>query len=472
MRSRTKLWFIMLISIVGSFLLFISLSFLTGVFWDKGYDLNKLNEISQQTLDAIEQQGSFDTKEVQPILDQFHHQQPALRFEWLSSDGVVLYDTSNNPQRYDFKQVADRFLNMPNNLWNENKPITLAYSANKDGQPYYLLISLPSEAMKQGQVYFFLRTFDTLFFWTLPLLLSFLFPYFLSLWFFSSIDRRIRKLNTALNQMSILGDVIVLEDKTKDEIGQLTRHYNAMAQRIRSQVDQIKQFDDRRRQLLSNLSHDLRTPLTMILGYAETIRTGAFKDENELQTSAKVILQRSRYMEKLLDQLLDISRLDEAALELNLTLHNLSELLRKIVADYMLFLDGQAITIEADIPDQDVEVWIDAALIERAVRNLLDNAIRYGSEGHFLELGLVENDEDVCITVKDRGRGIAPADQERIFERFYRADDGRKGEGLGLGLSIVQEIVGSHHGSVEVESTPYVETLFRVRVPKTVKCID
>lgn len=92
----------------------------------------------------------------------------------------------------------------------------------------------------------------------------------------------------------------------------------------------------------------------MILGYAETIRTGAVKGENELQTSATVILQRSRYIKKLLDQLLDISRLDEELLELNLTLHNLSELMRKIVADYMLLLNGQAITIEADIPDQDM----------------------------------------------------------------------------------------------------------------------
>jgi len=96
-------------------------------------------------------------------------------------------------------------------------------------------------------------------------------PYFLSLWLFSSVNRRIGRLNQALNQVNIRSDVIVLEDKAKDEIGQLTRHYNLMAQRIRRQADEIDQFENGRKQLLSNLSHDLRTPLTMILGYAETI---------------------------------------------------------------------------------------------------------------------------------------------------------------------------------------------------------
>jgi signal transduction histidine kinase len=291
-------------------------------------------------------------------------------------------------------------------------------------------------------------------------------PYFLSLWFFSSINRRIGKLNKALGQVSLRSDVIVLEDKSKDEIGQLTRHYNAMAHRIQSQSAQIEQFDNRRKLLLSNLSHDLRTPLTMILGYAETIRTRSYKDENELQTGAKIILQRSRYMDTLLDQLLDVSRRDTDAHKLQFALTNLSELMRKIVADYLLFLDGQHFTVEANIPDGEVEAFIDASLMERAIRNLLDNAIRYGREGHFLGIGLLEENGDVCITVKDKGKGIASGNHERIFERFYRADGGRKGDGLGIGLSIAKEIAEAHHGHIQLMSTPYVETIFLLWIPK------
>lgn len=466
MKSPTRIWLIILISIIISFTLFFWISTLSGKLWNKGYNLNALSSISHEMLTAIKQQNTYDKDEVKPILDQFHIAHPALRFEWISSDGLTLYDTYGEINYYSFQQLADRFINMPHNLWDEDKPITLAYSANKNGQPYYLLLSLSSEAMKQGQLYFFVRTFKALYSWALPLLLSFFVPYFLSMWLFSSVNRRISRLNQALNQVNIRSDVIVLEDKGKDEIGQLTRHYNLMAQRIRKQADEIDQFESGRKLLLSNLSHDLRTPLTMILGYAETIYTGTYNDESELRTSSKIILQRSRYMDKLLDQLLDIARLDRNSLEVHLAPHNLSEMMRNIAADYMLFLDGQNFSIEVDIPDRDVQVIIDVSLIERAIYNLLDNAVRYGKEGRFLGIGLVEEYDVVCITIKDKGRGIAPEDHKLIFERFYRVDEGRNGEGLGIGLSIVKEIVESHQGDIEVISTPHVETLFLIRLPK------
>jgi signal transduction histidine kinase len=466
MKNRTKLWLVMLISAVGSLILFGLLSLVVGKLWNDGYNLKKLNAISHETLSLIEKQSAIGKDNIQPLLDSVQSRNPALRLEWVAKDGAVVYDTSGGTGRYDFKQLADRTVNMPNNLWGEHEPVTLTYSLNQNGQTYYLLLSLPSEAMKGGQFFFYARTFKVLYTLTLPLLLSALVPYFLSLWFFSSINRRIGKLNKALGQVSFRSDVVVLEDKSKDEIGQLTRHYNEMAQRIQSQAGQIEQFENRRKLLLANLSHDLRTPLTMILGYAETIRTGAYQDENELQTGAKIILQRSRYMDKLLDQLLDISRQEAGALELHPTPTNLSELIRKIVADYLMFLDGQNFLVDVDIPEQDVMAFIDASLVERALRNLLDNAIRYGSGGYFLGIGLIEKDDGVCITVRDKGKGVNPEDHERIFERFYRADGGRKGDGLGIGLSIVKEIVESHQGHIQLMSTPYVETSFLIRLPQ------
>ena len=468
MNNRTKLWIIMLISAVSSLVLFILLSIVVGTIWVKGYNLEKLNSISHETLNLIEREGTFDKDSLQPLLDSVHSLNPDLRLEWIAPDGTVIYDTSGETERYDFKQLVDRMVNMPNNLWSANEQATLVYSFNQHGQSYYLLLSLPSQSMQEGQYFFYARTNKVIYTLILPFLLAALVPYFLSLWFFSSINRRIGKLNKALNQVNFRSDVIVLDDKSKDEIGQLTRHYNEMAHRIQSQARQIEQFENRRKLLLSNLSHDLRTPLTMILGYAETIRIGAYKDENKIQDAAKIILQRSRYMNNLLDQLLDISRQEEDMLELQFAPHNLSEMMRKIVADYLLILDGQGFTIEVDIPDRDVVIDINQPLIERAFRNLLDNAIQYGNEGHFLGIGLTEKEDEVYIAVKDRGRGIAPEDHERIFERFYRIDRGRKGEGLGFGLPIVREIVESHQGSVDLSSVPYKETLFQVRLPKNV----
>lgn len=467
MRIRTKLWLFILISAVASLFLFIFLSITMGKILNKGYDLNQLGGIAFSTLSTINEQTTFDLEHIKPVLDNVHQAHPNFRFEFIRASGMPVYDTSGVMKEYQFQELAERFLNMPANLWNDGREISLIITTERDEQSYYLLMSLPSELMKSGQLYIFFRTWKAVFSLAIPLLVSILIPYFLSLWFFSSTNKRIRKLNEALNQVSIQSDGLEIKDTSQDELGQLTRHYNDMTRRIRTQVEQIEQFENKRRILLSNLSHDLRTPLTMMLGYAETIRAGHYKDEKELQAGAKIILQRSRYMDRLLDQILDISRLNEADLKIQLTNTNLSELMRKIAADYFMILDGEEFIFEVDISDDDLYADMDAALIERLIRNLLDNAIRYGKDGQYFQIGLFEEDHNVCITVKDKGVGVALEDQDRIFERFYRVDSGRKGEGLGIGLSIVKDITEAHQGDIQLTSIPNVETVFHIRLPKT-----
>ena len=457
----------MLISAISSILLFIPLSQIMATIGDDGYNLNGLNTISQELLDTIEKQQAFHVADITPLLDDAHNNHPNIRFEWISATGVTIYDTLGEQNSYDFSQLADRMLYMPENLWGVDEPITLTFSAKYGGNPYYLLMGLSSDAMKKGQIYFFMRTFKVMFTFLLPLIVAFLIPYLLSLWFFFSMNKRINKLNHAMGQLNLQSEITVLEDTKKDEIGQLTVHYNAMAHRIQYQTELIRQLDHRRKLLLSNLSHDLRTPLTMILGYAETIRAGLYKDEKELQASAKILLQRSRYMDKLLDQLLDITRQDEENVALHVNMHNVSELLQNIAADYLMFLEGQNFTVEVNIPDEDIHASIDASLIERALRNLIDNAIRYGSEGHYLGIELWETDDILFIAIIDKGSGISVKDQEYVFERFYRVDSSRRGEGLGIGLSIVKEIITFHGGSINLMSVPFEQTVFEIQLPKS-----
>lgn len=466
MKNRTKLWLLMFISAIISIFLFVSLSLVMGKIGDPGYNLNSLTAISQEVLDTIETHQAFHIDDIKPILDNAHSVHPDIRYEWISADGSTIYDTLGEQNNYDFGQLASRMLDMPQSLWGVNEPVTLVFSISQAHQPYYLLIGLASDNMKNGQIYFFMRTFKALSTFMLPLIVALIIPYLLSIWFFSSMNKRISKLNHAIEQLNLQSEITLLEDTKKDEIGQLTTHYNAMARRIQNQGEQIKQFDARRNLLLSNLSHDLRTPLTMILGYAETIRAGLYKDEKELQASAKVLLQRSRYIDKLLDQLLDITHQNEGGLKLHLEVHNISEIMRKIAADYLMFLEGQNFTLEVNIPDEDMQACIDASLIERAVRNLLDNAIRYGSEGHYIEIKLSEKDDTIFMMVIDKGRGIPLQEQEYVFKRFYRIDASRKGEGLGIGLSIVQEIISLHDGSITLTSVPFEKTVFEIHLPK------
>lgn len=465
MRLSTKLWLLVVSSFFLSLFLFIVFSLWTGKQFDNGYSLNSLNKFIHTAIEQMKDEQAFAKDQAQFILDNLHQQHPQLRLEWISSEGIPIYDTSGQTTPYSFKELTDRFVTLPTNLWTEGEIVTLAASADKDGQSYYLLVSLPSEAMKSGQIYFFIRSYQTLLTLTIPLLVAFLTPYFLSLWFFYSMNRRLRKLNFALNQVNLRGEEIELHDNSKDEISQLNTHYNEMTQRIRTQVAQIEQFESKRKMLLFNLSHDLRTPLTMILGYAETIRVEHYKDKRELQVSARNILQHSRYMERLLNQILDISKQDVDAQKIQFTNEDVCEIIRRIIADYLLIIDEKNLALEFNIPKAEVFIEMNTSLIERAVRNILDNAIRYGSEGNYLGLQIIEEEKTVHIAIMDKGKGVSQEDREHVFNRFYRSS-GRQGEGLGIGLSIVKDIVEAHQGNVEMSSIPHVETVFRIRLPK------
>ncbi|NHN33068.1 HAMP domain-containing sensor histidine kinase [Paenibacillus agricola] len=465
MKLRTKLWLLVVTSIVLSLTLFIVLSVWIGQKYNQGYSLNSLDNIISTTIRQMQDEQAFAKDRVQPILDNAHQQDPQLRFEWIASDGIPIYDTSGQSIPYSFKELADRVTHLPTNLWTDGEQITLAASTDKDGQSYYLLVSLPSEAMEPGQFYFFMRTYKILFTLALPLLLAFLTPYLLSLWFFSSMNRRLRKLNVALNRVNLQSEDIELQDNAKDEISQLNMHYNQMTRRIRMQITQIEQFESRRKVLLSNLSHDLRTPLTMILGYAETIRVEHYKDTRELKSSVKIILQHSRYMESLLNQILDVSRQGVDVRNIRFVHEDLSELIRKVVADYLLIIDEDNLNLDFNIPETELVVPMDVLLIERALRNLLDNALRYGNEGRYLGVQLTEEEETAIITITDKGKGVNPEDRDYIFDRFYRSG-GRVGQGLGMGLSIVKDVAEAHQGSVEMSSIPYQETAFQIRLPK------
>lgn len=467
MKLRTKLWLSLVLGAAMSMVLFGFTTVWIGKAANKGYALFELNPLAQSVVDAVEEQPAFGTDALKRTLDRAHAEHPDIRWTWLNDQGQSLYDTAGLNPTLTFHDMAMLMKNTPSNYLTEDDVHILA-PADENGQTYFLLITVPASAMKQGEVYFLIRTLKSLLTLVLPLLLSFSVPFLLALWLFTSLNKRIRKLNLALNQLNIQSDspLVELTDTSKDELGQLTQHYNAMAYRIRAQFAEIQQFEGKRKLLLSNLSHDLRTPLTTMLGCAEMIRTGNYKNQQELQSRAKIILQRSRYMDKLLDQMLDISRSDSDALSLRPADHNLSELVRKTAVEYIMMLDGEQVELDVDMPDEDIHLSVDAPLLERALRNLLDNALRYGKDGRYLGIQLSADDRFVNIVVKDRGKGIPIEHQAHVFERFYRADSGRKGEGLGIGLSIVKDVAAAHQGDVEMSSTPDVETVFRIKLPR------
>ncbi len=471
MKLTWKLMLFYVGSAVLSVFLFMALALLLGSQFNEGYTHATLKEIAADTIAAAESIPEKDLAAIGGLLEEAVTRHASLDLELVRTDGLILYSTAGRTAPYNLEAITDRFLALPESLWSNEHTVTIAQKSGQSDFPYYLLVFVPGEAMKPAQFYLYFREFQVFFSLIVPVLLLLLTPYLCSLFFFSSVKRRLRKLNAALQETDLHGEQTTLSDPSRDEIGQLTGHYNVMAQRIRSQIGQIREFDARRTRLLADLSHDLRTPLTTILGYAETIRTAAAMPREELQGYIRIILQRSRYMDRLLNQLLDISRLDADGFEPRIARTNLSELVRRTAADYSLFIDERQVEYVVDIPDDDVMADIDPSLIERALRNLIDNALRHGGEGHYLEIGLAgkqartgEEARVIVIWVKDRGKGVPSEERSRIFERFRQGDASRR-EGLGLGLAIVREVADAHGARVRFDSEPLRETAFYLDLP-------
>lgn len=221
------------------------------------------------------------------------------------------------------------------------------------------------------------------------------------------------------------------------------------------------------RDLVANFSHEIKTPLTAIRGAAETLSDGALGDESAGPRFVRRILEQCDRLERLLRDLLTLARLESDAAPVRREDANLLVLARYAVEVVSPLAEERRVRVSLEPEETLPTVRGDPAAFDCLLLNLLDNAVKYNRPGGEVRLRLRRDGEDVVIEVEDDGIGIPPGDRERIFERFYRVDKGRARHegGTGLGLTIVQEAVRSHRGTIEVESSVGRGTTFRVRLP-------
>ncbi len=223
---------------------------------------------------------------------------------------------------------------------------------------------------------------------------------------------------------------------------------------------------------ISIASHELRTPLSTLKLHAQMLQRKArrtpedFTPEEVIPKLAEIDYQVDR-LDKLVDQLLNVSRIFEGGMAPSPSRCELCSIIDEVVRRFSheLSASGSALTIEA--PDSVIGMW-DCEHLDHIVTNLLSNAIKYGG-GNPITIVVDSRDSEVFLRIRDRGRGIAPSAQKKIFERFERAEEKGQSKGLGLGLWIVQEYVESLQGSVEIDSAVGVGTTFTVRLPRNPK---
>jgi two-component system OmpR family sensor kinase len=254
-----------------------------------------------------------------------------------------------------------------------------------------------------------------------------------------------------------------------DEIDRLEATFDRMAERISRQMEELQRHDRLRRELIANVSHDLRTPLAGLHGYLETLLLkGETLPPEEAHSYLETALAQSDHLGELVSQLFELASLEAGAVELHPETFSLSELAQDIVQKFHLSAERAGVALDAELPDELALVRGDVRLIERVLDNLIENGLRYTPEGGRVRVGLRTDDGAVEVRVEDDGPGIPRDELPRIFDRFYRgAEDRRKhNAGIGLGLAIARRAMELHGSELEVESVEGRGTCFHFRLPR------
>lgn len=282
------------------------------------------------------------------------------------------------------------------------------------------------------------------------------------------------KLCRVREQLSIIKDA--LEDIKKGNLNRriLTRkndmtkticyNINEIAINNQAQLVRLKQSEQAYKRLMTSLSHDVKTPLTSLVGYLEAIQkkmvTGEEKDEY-----VGVALDKAHHLKDFVESLFEWVKLDAKEQIFQFEICDLNEVSRDILADWIPALEDSQFTYKIDIPEEEYSIRLDRSAYTRILNNLLQNAVLH-SEGSEISIHISEDREQANIIVADNGKGISEKNLPHVFERLYQGDESRSGTGNGLGLSIVQELVSAHKGTITVTSPPNVGTEFTILLPK------
>ncbi len=272
------------------------------------------------------------------------------------------------------------------------------------------------------------------------------------------------KLSEILEQDTDEQVMVFTDDKTLKELcGQINL---LLLGRQKMKADFRKQ-EIASKKMLANISHDIKTPLTVILGYLEIMRLSNCEDEalQKVETKAKQVMD-------LIDQFFTLAKLESGDKNIEMVQVNINELCRENVLGYYELLVQKDYAVDIIIPEQHIFVQGDRESVSRILGNLLSNAIRYGSDGKYIGLFLREELDFVCIDVVDKGKGIEKQFAASVFERLYTMEDSRNRsiQGNGLGLTIARNLARQMGGDILLQSEPGVRTVFTVKLRRWGDC--
>ena len=284
----------------------------------------------------------------------------------------------------------------------------------------------------------------------------------LTAWVYRSILWPIGRLQEATKQIRDGNLDFTLDVEDDDEIGQLCQDFEEMRIRLKESTEEKIQYDKESKELISNISHDLKTPITAIKGYVEGIMDGVASSPEKLDKYIRTIYNKANDMDRLIDELTFYSKIDTNKIPYTFSKINVSNYFRDCIDEVGLELEARGVELGYfNFVDEDVMVIADAEQLKRVINNIIGNSLKYMDKKHgIINIRLLDVGDFVQIEIEDNGKGIGQKELPYIFDRFYRTDSSRTSSkgGSGIGLSIVKKIVEDHGGRIWATSKEGVGT--------------
>ena len=349
----------------------------------------------------------------------------------------------------------------------KQKPFSVAEIDIGEGKQGYLYIVIGGEEYDSiNSLYrnsYIIRTMIT------GLLLSLLVAGVIGTILFALLTRRLTTISDVVKnfEQGKLEDRIV--DSHNDEFGQLGKSFNRMADTIQDTIDKLKENDALRRELIANVSHDLRTPLASIQGYIETILMKEHLPDAKKMEYLEIILKNTLNLSKQINELFELSKLEAKQVVPDIEPFSITELAQDVVMQFASLAEKKDITLVHEFEPNLSMVVADLSLIDRVLGNLIKNALEHTPEKGKITLCLTQGESSISVSVIDTGKGIQPEDVPHIFDRYYSGNK-KTLDGLsstGLGLTIAHKILEAHQKELKVDSTPDVGTTFSFTLPSS-----
>lgn len=366
-------------------------------------------------------------------------------------DGTVLYDSEKYPDSMENHKSRPEF----ESAREKGSGVVVRFSETLSEQTFYYAVKLDS-----GNILRVAKTTDSVFHTMLSsfTLMGVLLLAILTVGFFL-MERQTKKLIEPINQLDLEHP---LEHVEYEELRPLLKRVDQQNKQIAQQVQELRQAETVRREFSANVSHELKTPLMSISGYAELMKNEMVRPQDVPEFAGRIYDEASR-LTSLVQDIIEISKLDEKSGEMPFETVDLYEVVQDISQNLTLPAKKRKVTVLTE--GKSAEIYGVRHILYEMLYNLVDNAIKYNREGGYVRVRLEKEGEHVIFSVEDNGIGIPREEQERIFERFYRVDKShsRKTGGTGLGLAIVKHGAVLHHAEILLNSEPEKGTKIQIR---------